>query len=371
MAKSELERLKAVDRFLNLELSKKQELQDIVELAAELCGTPTALISMIDNDTQFIKFKRGFDADTTARRDAICNLVIDDFKLLIIPDLSSDNRFMNDPVLKGNHDIRFYAGVPLTTSDGHNLGSLCVLDSIPHTLSVTQQKMLHILSKQVIQLLEFDLSWDILRGQFLLAKNTEIKLRSFFNSSANSYLLLDKEYCIVAFNKAVKDFIQLAYGITITTRMKITQFVQEEYMEEFICNCSKALCGEIVRQERFLKFKDGGIFCDITYSTARNAEGEITGVFYNSIDITQRIRNQEGVVNRQSLLDHIAYIQSHELRRPVANIKGLILLLEMEGYDDAIPELKQMLQAVNKLDSTISMIVNYTGKSLESINTRE
>ena len=76
---------------------------------------------------------------------------------------------------------------------------------------------------------------------------------ALFNSSANSYLLLDKEYCIVAFNKAVKDFIQFAYGITITTRMKITQFVQEE----FICNCSKALCGEIVRQERFLKFKNG------------------------------------------------------------------------------------------------------------------
>ena len=369
MVRTEADRLKAVDRFLDLELTKKEELQDIVALVAKLFGTTTALITLIDKDTQFIKIKQAFDLDTTARKDAICNLVINDSEVLIIPDILADNRFINHPVLKNDSGVRFYAGAPLTTHDGFNLGSLCTFDTVPHTLIKTQQKMLHILSRQVIQLLEFDAGQAILKEQLQQAKNEEIKMRSFFDSSACNYLLLDKEYRVVAFNKAIKKFIQLSCGLTITVGMDATLFVNEEYMADFISGCKKALAGETQRHEHLLKFRDMVVFCDITCSPAHNDDGEIIGVFYNSIDITQRIRNQEDLVKRQSILDQIAYIQSHELRKPVANIKGLLLLLEMDDYYDAIPELKEMQQAVDKLDNTISVIVNYTGKSLNKINT--
>lgn len=360
MEEKELNRLKAVTRFLNLETSKKEELQHIVKLAAELCGAPTALITMIGKDTQFIRFKQNCNLETTAREDAFCNLVIDQEEILMIPDLSTDERFIDSPLAKANPDIKFYAGAPLITHDGYNLGSLCITDTVPNLLTEAQQKMLHILSLEAIQLLEFDSSLSILKEQSLIAKNAAIKTRAFFDGSASSYMLMDSEYHILAFNKAVKDFIQKAYGITLSIGMKATQFVHEEYIEDFVGYCSKALEGQTSRHERLLKFGEVTIYCDLTYNPARNNEGRIIGVSYNSIDITQRIRHQEDSVKRRYVLDKIAYIQSHELRKPVANIKGLLLLMEEDITD--IPDFAQLQIAIDRLDKAIALIVNHTIK---------
>ena len=70
----ELERLQAVHRFLNLDFSKEKELQEIIRLAAAICGTPTALLTLIDQDTQFIKFKQSFDFETTSRSDVFVTM---------------------------------------------------------------------------------------------------------------------------------------------------------------------------------------------------------------------------------------------------------------------------------------------------------
>jgi GAF domain-containing protein len=182
MPQRELERVKAVDRFLKLELSKESELQEITNLAAEICGTPTALITFIDKDTQYIKFKKAFEFDVTERQNAFCHHVIEAEEILVIPDAMLDERFVNNPLVTGNPNIRFYAGSPLTTNDGHHLGSLCVIDQEPGQLSAIQQRMLQALAKQVIQLLEFDESIQILKEQCIEATRNEIELRSFFLS---------------------------------------------------------------------------------------------------------------------------------------------------------------------------------------------
>ncbi|MGI4749003.1 MAG: GAF domain-containing protein, partial [Janthinobacterium lividum] len=228
MPQKELERLAAVNRFLNLEFSKEKELQEIVNLAARICKTPTALITLIAEDTQYVKFKFGSDLETTRREDAFCNHVIGQQEVMMVPDALLDTRFVNNPLVTGGPGIRFYAGSPITTQDGHNLGSLCVIGQESKELSSDQQEMLQALSKQVIHLLEFDASLNILKEQFLEAKDSEIKLRSFFESSSACHLLLGETLEVLAFNKVTTEFVQKMYQAKLATGMRVTDFIHPE-----------------------------------------------------------------------------------------------------------------------------------------------
>ena len=111
MSQKELERLQAVNRFLNLSIDKDQNLQEIVELASELCETPIALISLVDDDTYYLNFKVGTDIDKTLRKDSFCQYLTQKNELLIIPDATADGRFADSSYVTGSPHIRFYAGI--------------------------------------------------------------------------------------------------------------------------------------------------------------------------------------------------------------------------------------------------------------------
>lgn len=150
------------------------------------------MITLIDKDTQYIKFRVGTDLQKTTREDAFCNHVIEQKDVMIVPDTSLDERFINNPLVTDGPNIRFYAGSPLTTQDGHSLGSLCVIGREAKQLTSAQERMLKILSEQVIHILEFDFTLNLLKDQFSEAKNSEIKLRSFFESSSSAIYLSEK-----------------------------------------------------------------------------------------------------------------------------------------------------------------------------------
>jgi hypothetical protein len=287
MPQRELERVKAVDRFLKLELSKESELQEITNLAAEICGTPTALITFIDKDTQYIKFKKAFEYDVTERQNAFCHHVIEAEEILVIPDAMLDERFVNNPLVTGNPNIRFYAGSPLTTNDGHQLGSLCVIDQEPGQLSAIQQRMLQALAKQVIQLLEFDESIQILKEQCIEATRNEIELRSFFESSIDNHLLLGKEFEVLAFNKAWESYVYMAYGLKLQRGKLMDAYLHPDNVEVFYSDYCKALKGTAVFVQRKLKHQSDYVWRIIKFEPAFDGNGKIIGVSVNSTDITR------------------------------------------------------------------------------------
>ncbi|MET1057079.1 MAG: GAF domain-containing protein [Pedobacter sp.] len=361
MPLKELERLEAVHRYLSLELSVSDELQKIVKTAAEICGTPTALISLIDEDTQYIKFKQAFDFTQTEREHAFCNHTIGKPDFFVVEDALKDHNFVNNPLVTGNPMIRFYAGIPLTTHDGYNLGSLCVIDQIPREISAMNLKMLKLLARHAINLFEFESGLALMKQQYLEAKQVELKLSSFFESSTSEHIIIDRDYTILAFNKRLRDFVNNEYGIAIEKGMKVTNFIRENYLLDFVKNCQRALDGEQVRHERLIQFGPNAHWCDITYDPARNSSGEIIGVSFNSTDITDRIVQQQKMMNHQDILMETAFLQSHELRKPVANIKGLLTLLEMDGYFKSYSGLFKIQKANDILDERIHAIVGFTG----------
>jgi GAF domain-containing protein len=121
---------------------------DLVELAQRVCGTPAAAISFIDSDRQWLKAFRGPMAGVP-RKYAFCSHTIEGPGTLVVPDATQDARFADNPFVAGEPRIRFYAGVPLVTSEGARVGALCVLDQKPRTLEPAQQAMLEILARQI------------------------------------------------------------------------------------------------------------------------------------------------------------------------------------------------------------------------------
>jgi len=355
----ELERLQAVNRFLKLEISREKELQEIVALAASICNTKTALITLIDEDTQHIIFKHEFAFDKTTREQAFCNHVISQSSVMIVPDAMKDNRFLNNALVTENPHIRFYAGAPLTTQDGHNLGSLCVIDQKPAELSYIQQQMLTALSKQVIQLLEFDASLTILKDQYLQARRSEAEMRAFFETSIDCHLLLGKEFEIIAFNKAWDNHVKSSYNLNMEPGRSMHAFLHPDNVDMVYEDYMKALEGTPVLSQK--KVTNGSQeFWRITrYEPALNNEDQIFGVSINSTDITSEVEQKEIVVLQNESLKEIAWIQSHEIRKPVATILGLMNLLKLNGHIEKIQELQLMEQVVVELDNKIRLIVDH------------
>ena len=137
-----------------LDTLAEREYDDLTRLAARICGTPTALISLIDQDRQWFKSRVGLDATETPRDWAFCAHAIHDQEPLIVPDALEDERFRDNPLVTAAPNIRFYAGTPLRTGAGYALGTLCVIDYERRQFTAEQKEDLEILGRQVAALLD-------------------------------------------------------------------------------------------------------------------------------------------------------------------------------------------------------------------------
>ena len=142
-------RLQALHGYKILDTDPEKAFDDLTILASHICETPVALISLIDSDRQWFKSRVGLSVSETPREVAFCNIAIQQSDLFIVPDATKDPRFSSNPFVVSDPKIRFYAGAPITSSDGHPLGTLCVVDLVPRELTVNQQNALLALSRQV------------------------------------------------------------------------------------------------------------------------------------------------------------------------------------------------------------------------------
>lgn len=126
----------------------------ITRLVQQILDVPLVAITLIDQDTQYLKARQGFDLESTPRKDAICDIVVRSGKPLTIEDLRKDTRVADNPAVSGPMALRAYAGAPLTTKAGNHLGSLCALDTQPHVFSAPDIKILSGFAVLVSDLLE-------------------------------------------------------------------------------------------------------------------------------------------------------------------------------------------------------------------------
>ncbi len=150
----ERERLEALRRYGAFGLLRAAVFDDIARLAAFICRTPISLISLIDTNRQWFLSQNGIGACETSREASFCAHALVGTEMLIIEDARTDARFARNVMVTGEPFIRFYAGAPLLTLDGYALGTLCVVDCVPRTLTSEQKDTLQSLSRMVMTQLE-------------------------------------------------------------------------------------------------------------------------------------------------------------------------------------------------------------------------
>jgi GAF domain-containing protein len=151
----EAARLDALRELNILDTDAEKEFDELTLLAAQICLAPIALISLVDEQRQWLKSRVGLNVAETSRDIAFCaHAILQPNSLLEVTDTELDERFSDNPLVLESPKIRFYAGAPLIVNDGHALGALCVIDYVPRTLSETQSSALKVLSRAVVQQIE-------------------------------------------------------------------------------------------------------------------------------------------------------------------------------------------------------------------------
>ena len=184
LKRDEARRLQALDHSGLLDTPPEPDYDDIVRLAAESCGTPIALISLVDRDRQWFKANVGLHGvSETERVISFCTHAIEREGVFLVEDAIADERFSTNPLVQSEPFIRFYAGVPLQTEDGFPIGTLCVIDRRPRGLSESQRRCLLGLKRQLELMLR-------VRTQVrqLKARNTELEQAQERMRSLNAFL---------------------------------------------------------------------------------------------------------------------------------------------------------------------------------------
>jgi phosphoserine phosphatase RsbU/P len=155
----EAARMAAVRRYDILDTPPDGAFDRIAAVAAQLFGVPIAIVSIVDTDRIWFKSHHGLEGVTEIGRDpGLCASAVLGHEPWVVVDAGIDPRTLANPLVAGEFGLRFYVGAPLTTSDGHNLGTLCVLDRQPRQVTTAETRILADLASLVIDQLELRLS---------------------------------------------------------------------------------------------------------------------------------------------------------------------------------------------------------------------
>ncbi len=222
---NELNRLKSLSNYQILDTFSEEEFDSITKLVAYICNVPTAFISLIDDKRQWFKSRIGLESSEMPRDISFCQYTIMDTAIFEVPDANLSETFKDNSLVTGIPFIRFYAGAPLTTPDGFNIGALCVIDQVPRKLDEAQKLALSTLSKHVITQLE------------LRKKNRELKSEiEILSSKALETISTELESYKLALDETS--------GVVISDATGIINFVNDE-----TCRSSKYSREELIGQK--------------------------------------------------------------------------------------------------------------------------
>ena len=213
---NEADRLKALNRYNILDTDAEADFDDLTTLASYICGTPIALVSLVDSNRQWFKSKVGLDAPETPRELAFCaHAILNPNELLVIPNALEDDRFAGNPLVTSDPNIRFYAGAPLVTPEGFPIGTLCAIDTVPRHLTPEQLEALRTLGRQVISQMELRINYAKLKRAQIRHKQVEAKLRStdeqivnFLEGMSDAFFAIDPQWRFTYVNYKASQFLQ-------------------------------------------------------------------------------------------------------------------------------------------------------------------
>lgn len=231
---NESERLEALAAYNILDTLPEVEFEELTLLASQICQTPVALISLLDDKRQWFKAIVGADVRETPKEQAFCaHTIVGIEDIMIVNDAREDARFASNPLVTGNPNIVFYAGVPLINQDGYALGSLCVIDVEPKQLTSEQVKSLKILARQVLTQIELRKKVTELEASNTKLLETNTFIQKFATTAAHdiknplSSILLTSQALQMRLTNTGDQKSRALVGLTISASKRLLTLVDE------------------------------------------------------------------------------------------------------------------------------------------------
>jgi PAS domain S-box-containing protein len=316
---NEAERLAALKRYEILDTAPEAEFDDFTKLASQICGTPIAQITLVDAERQWFKSSHGLKATETPRELSFCAHAILSTGLYEVPDAQKNPQFRENALVKGAPHIRFYAGMPLTTSDGFNLGSLCVIDRVPHTLTKEQRESLAILGKQVVAQMELKLAKRELQQKVLQHALAESKLVEVLNAATHvSIIAATPDGVITIFNSGAERMLgykaEEIVGKHTPAILHLDSEVQARGLEltkelgrpvsGFQVFIEKTCNGRHEEREWTYIRKDGqSLIVNLIVTGCYDPKGNVVGYLGIAVDITEKKKAERTLRDQALILD--------------------------------------------------------------------
>jgi PAS domain S-box-containing protein len=297
---NDAQRLEALRRYAILDSLAEPDFDDLAGLAAHICRTPIALVSLIDLDRQWFKAKVGVTETQTARDIAFCAHTIGQSDVMVVPDAMADERFAANPLVTGDPHIRFYAGAPLMTSDGYALGTLCVVDRVPRELTTPQRDALKALSRQVVSQLELrrersELACLMSAGkeqQGVLRATEELKTR-VIEASRDCIKVLDLDARLLSINAGGMEILEICDFAPLRNSSWL-DFWHGADREAAAAAVAAARAGGVARFTGHCPTMTGKpMWWDVVVNAIRGADGSPELLLAVSRDVTERKRMEE------------------------------------------------------------------------------
>ncbi len=284
---NELERLRALYDQELLDSLEENEFNRITELASIICNTPISLISLIDKDRLWFKSNFGLPVNEIPRDISFCQSAILSSSVFEVEDLTNDERFYNNQLVTGDLSLRFYAGHPITDSNGHALGTLCVLDHAPKKLTVRQKRALELLAQEIDALiLERRTKADLINFEKLFALSNDL----MFIGGTDGY-----------FKKINPSFKKvLGWDDEVLLNVSHFDFLHPDDVKSTQRELSKLSSGESTYNftQRFRTHS--GDYRVIQWTSTPDSSGRIYGI---GRDVTERNQLEEKLKHTQEMLE--------------------------------------------------------------------
>jgi PAS domain S-box-containing protein len=308
---NEVERLKALKEYSVLDSLPEKEYDAITQLASYICGTPIALVSLIDDQRQWLKSTVGIDVTETSRDDSFCQYTIMGDSVFEVSNTLENKLFADNPFVTGSANIRFYAGAPLKDANGFNLGSLCVIDTKPKILTEEQKNALQLLAGQVVLLLDA-------RKKNLDLNKSQIEFQNFIKLSKDLVCIANVDGLFYKVNPSFTSV--LGYSKEELEGSPFVNFVHPDDLAATYREVEKLSNGELTISFENRYLCKNGKYVVLSWNTSPDP---VTGNLYCiARDMTLENEQKEAIVKTSSELS--AILNSTEFSVIATDLEGTI-----------------------------------------------
>jgi PAS domain S-box-containing protein len=358
----EAARLETLKQYAVLDTLPEQALNDLTAMAADICGTPIALISLIDERRQWFKAKVGLEVGETPRSMSFCTHALKQHHLFIVPDAAQDSRFAENPLVTDGPKIRFYAGAPLSSPENATLGTLCVIDQVPRKLSEAQEQSLKILARQVMTHLE-------LRRQMMALRLSEERFSNAFTHAPIGMALVSTEGRWLKVNQAVCRL--LGYSADELLSKTFQDVTHPDDLEADLGHVQELLDRKTdsYHMEKRYFHKDGHlVWVELGVSLVCDKQNQPLYFISQIQDITETkvvMARQKQLLEKAQAAEkaksEFLAIMSHEMRTPLNGVIGMTSILADMDLNDVQRECVETISLSGEsLLSVINDILDYS-----------